>query len=134
MSDDSCLTATCEKNRPQPTVDPTTDGGVTVSDILEALASQRRRYALYYLQDEEYSELEELAEYVAAKEYETSLSELHDQAFKDVRIDLYHTQLPKLEDAGIIAFDSRNKAVRYHEPPDAIEQFLDYCAMLETPD
>lgn len=70
-----------------------------LDEALELLSNRRRRYALYHLRrrDEAVS-LAELAARIAEWEEGTT-----DEAA--VRADLYHSHLPRLADAGVVAFD-----------------------------
>lgn len=113
---------------------PVADGGFQIDMVTEALANERRRYVLYYLRDNESAELDELTEQVAVRETGTPPGELDEQTRRNVRIDLCHAQLPKLEDTGMIEYDRRHGSIRFRRPPDEVEYFLDYCATLELPD
>ena len=76
-------------------------------DIFEVLRNQRRRYALHYLkQVEEPVELGDLAQQVAAWEYETTPEEVTPEQRKRVYTTLQQTHLPKMDEVGILAFDS----------------------------
>lgn len=108
-----------------------TDCGLWISEFLQVLANQRRRYALYFLRDEERSTLDELAKLIAAQEHETSPEEVDEQAYRNVRIDLYHAHLPKLEETGVIAYDRQSGQLCYRQLPGPMGEFLDYCATLE---
>lgn len=110
-----------------------TDGGVETSTFMEALANERRRYVLYYLQANEHAELEEVAEQVAAWETGKSPEELDEQTRRNVRVSLYHSHLPKLEKTGFIGYDHRHGSMHFRSPPEPIERFLDYCSEIESP-
>ena len=113
---------------------PMTDGGFQINTLVDALADERRRYVLYHLRDEGNAEFEELIEQVVAWETETPLEEVNEQTRTNVRIDLYHAQLPKLERAGVIEYDHRHGSTCFQYLPDPVETFLDYCATLELPE
>ena len=113
---------------------PITDGGLRISKLLDALAEQRRRHVLYYLKDERHAELEAIAQQIAAWEHKTQPAELDEQTCKTMQVTLHQIQLPKLEDAGLIEYDRRNKSLRYYDLPAYIEQLLDDCATVERSD
>jgi hypothetical protein len=56
--------------------------------------------------------LDELARSVAASENDTPRSEITDSQRRQVFIPLYQMHVPKLEDAGVVAFDSETGLVR----------------------
>lgn len=74
----------------------------------------------------------ELAELVdAVRMFETDSSKPEEAPSKEtVRTDLYHAQLPKLEDMGYIEFDDRQGTVRYEENP-ALEEWLEHAQYKE---
>ena len=58
---------------------PLSSGGgglLSLDEVFELLADQRRRYVLYTLRDVDHIELEELAETVAARENDASPDEI----------------------------------------------------------
>lgn len=74
--------------------------------IFEILSNSRRRYVLYYLdQEPESIELTALAEHVAAWENETDVDSLGKKETKRVYVSLYQTHIPKLAEAGLIEYD-----------------------------
>ena len=85
----------------------TTPNPLSKGEIFEVLRNQRRRYVLQYLkQDDRPVELGDLAQQVAAWEYETSLEEVSPEQRKRVYTTLQQTHLPKMDAAGILRFDS----------------------------
>lgn len=108
------------------------DGGVSEDVLLRVLASRRNRYVLEYLREKKSARLEELSRQVAAREGETRPSKVDDRTIDDVSIELYHVQIPKLEDVGLVEFDVRSRAVRYREPPTCFEPILDTLISVES--
>ena len=77
----------------------------TLDTVLDLLSNRRRRYALYHLSRGDGSAaVSKLAETIADLE-----SEPVDE--RRVRRDLYHSQLPRLAEAGVVEFDSTAKVV-----------------------
>lgn len=107
------------------------DGGLRIGEFLDALANRRRRYLLYILRNEKRSTLDDIAKRIAAQEQETSSAAGDLQTYTNVRINLYHSQLPKLEEAGFVTYDRQDESVRYHCPPEPIGELLDYFASVE---
>ncbi|NGM69751.1 hypothetical protein G6M89_12150 [Natronolimnobius sp. AArcel1] len=76
-------------------------------EIFEVLRNQRRRYVLHFLkQDGRPVELGDLAQQIAAWEYETTLEGVTPAQRKRVYTTLQQTHLPKMDEAGILSFDS----------------------------
>lgn len=117
------------------------DGGVQpdnaqwkLEGIFRALLDQRRRYALYFLQDTKVTNLNELATHVAAMEQDTDPAAVSSDQIEQVQISLVHADLPLLEDRGLVEFDQRSNAVRYARPPDLLEKLLRLCARFDAPE
>ncbi len=76
-------------------------------ETFEVLRNQRRRYVLQYLkQDDGQVALGDLAQQVAAWEYQTTLEAVTPEQRKRVYTTLQQTHLPKMDAAGILRFDS----------------------------
>jgi hypothetical protein len=76
------------------------------------LANRRRRYVLHYLQyRDDPVELGRLAEQVGAWEYDVDRDDLPADRRKNVYTALQQRHLPKLDDAGLVSFDSRGGTV-----------------------
>ncbi|MFP4626137.1 MAG: DUF7344 domain-containing protein [Natronomonas sp.] len=76
-------------------------------DLFEILSSDRRRRLVFYLQDQNGdADLSELARRIAAWENDIELSEVSERERKRVYISLYQTHVPKLEEYGLITYDS----------------------------
>ncbi|WP_318571112.1 DUF7344 domain-containing protein [Salinigranum marinum] len=74
--------------------------------VFDLLSSPRRRYLIYYLRTEGRTvKLTELADEVAAWEYESPVEDLDKQQRKRVYVSLYQTHVPKLAEAGLIEYD-----------------------------
>ncbi len=77
------------------------------AEVFDVLRNQRRRYALHVLKrDGAPVELGDLAQQVAAWEYETTLDGVTPAQRKRVYTTLQQTHLPKMDEAGILFFDS----------------------------
>ncbi|WP_225333986.1 DUF7344 domain-containing protein [Halomicrobium urmianum] len=76
-------------------------------EIFDVLQNERRRYVLQYLRRHGGPvELGDLATRVAAREYEVSEGDVSGKQRKRVYTTLQQTHLPKMDEAGIVAFDS----------------------------
>lgn len=94
--------------------------------VFDILSSPRRRYVLYYLRDTgEAMKLTDLAEQVAAWENDTEPEDITDKERKRVYVSLYQTHIPRLEEAGIIAYDQDSGTVALANEASDIDQYLD---------
>lgn len=102
--------------------------------VFDLLSSPRRRFVLYYLRSESASiALTALADEVASWEYETSVDELTEQERKRAYVSLYQTHVPKLVDAGIVAYDTDSGVVSLTDRAGTIESYLPRTAKPEIP-
>ncbi len=93
--------------------------------VFDLLSSPRRRFVLYYLnQVEDDVSIGELADEVAAWENEIGVDELSSQQRKRVYVSLYQTHVPKMEDAGIIDYDSDAGTVSLADQANDISAYL----------
>ena len=116
---------------PVPEIHP--DGGWSSLDaVLGVLANQRRRYALYYLQDQTTATLQEVADQVASLETEEGEQTPESVPTDQVYTDFYHRHLPKLVDANLIEYDPREELVRY-DCPRQLERVVDIIRWVENP-
>lgn len=93
--------------------------------VFDLLSSPRRRFVLYYLRSESESiALTTLADEVASWEYETPVEELTEQERKRAYVSLYQTHIPKLDDAGIVAYDTDSGVVTLADQANTIEAYL----------
>lgn len=100
---------------------------VTLSQdlVFEVLKSPRRRYALYYLrQQNKPVNLSEITEQVAAWENRTTTDALESEQRKRVYISLYQTHLPKLADAGVVEYDRNRGVVKLSDSARELDDYL----------
>jgi hypothetical protein len=83
----------------------------------EMLGNSRRRWLLYALADAggEVS-LDALTRSVAAAEQDLAESEVTDSQARRVYIPLYQMHIPRLEEAGVVTYDSETGTVRLTDP------------------
>ncbi|WP_436345553.1 DUF7344 domain-containing protein [Natronorubrum sp. FCH18a] len=145
MSDDDFCRGDEEKKEKPPAVnevkDTAQDGGQNADDIghkkleriLQTLTSQRRRYILYEMQENEVSDIDSLATTVTAMVQEVPPEKVKTKDVDNMKSQLIHAELPALADAGFIEYDQRSKAVRYSNPPSLLDGFLRLSAKIDSP-
>ncbi|MFC3957199.1 DUF7344 domain-containing protein [Halovivax cerinus] len=95
-------------------------------EVFEVLRNQRRRFVLQYLkQDDRPVELGDLAQQVAAWEYETTLEGVTPEQRKRVYTTLQQTHLPKMDEAGILVFDSDDGVIESTDRTRDISVYLE---------
>ncbi|MFW5905545.1 MAG: DUF7344 domain-containing protein [archaeon] len=108
--------------------------GPSEDDLFEVLSNRRRRYAVHAIKQEgEAVELGDVAERVASWEYDVAESELSYDERKRVYTALQQSHLPKMDDAGIVAYDKERGVI---EPQPALEDadvYLDIVQGREIP-
>ncbi|UPV74340.1 hypothetical protein M0R89_17625 [Halorussus limi] len=94
---------------------------------LDILSNQRRRYVLYSLRKQGGAmSVEELADQIVSWEND-------DADRQRVLADLYHSQLPRLDEAGAVAFDADESYVALTEADEMpLAEYLDLAAAEEN--
>ena len=94
----------------------------TLDATLELLSNRRRRYVLYCLRERnDETTVGDLAERIA--EWEDG-----EDATDAVLADLYHNQLPRLAEEGVITFDAETGCVSLAEEDRPLSEYLDLAA------
>lgn len=102
---------------------------ISEDTIYEALSNRRRRYAIHAIKREECPlDAAELSTYVTAWEQGIEPDEVEYADRKSVYGALTRTHLPKLDDAGLIKYDSEAKRI---EPTDAFNDVEVYMEVLK---
>lgn len=99
--------------------------GQSASTVFDLLASERRRYLLVALMEHGPTiALPDLADEVATREYAVPFSEIPEEDVLDIYSLLYHKHVPKLVDAGVVAYDQEHDLVRLTNVDESLERFL----------
>lgn len=104
-------------------------------EVFEVLSNERRRYALYFLEqraDEGPVDLRELVDQVAAWENDTSIERLDSGDRKCVYTALRQSHLPKLDQHGIVDYDNLRGEVTLTERAHEVQQYLEYTPESDT--
>ncbi|WP_207591731.1 DUF7344 domain-containing protein [Halomontanus rarus] len=95
-----------------------------IDAIFEMFAHHRRRYALRGLRmHDNPMALADLADEVAIRENEAPITEISPEAVKRIYLSLYHTHIPKLEDAGFVQYDQDRDSVVLSGRVEQVEQY-----------
>jgi len=101
-------------------------------DVFDVLSNPRRRYALHVLRSADGTvELGEVAEQVAAWEHDTTVEAVDAGVRKNTYTALQQRHLPRMDDMGVVEFDSRAGTV---EPAEALDEFDIYLEVVEGRD
>lgn len=102
--------------------------------VFDLLSNRRRRFVLHYLiQENRPVSIQELSRQLAMWEFEAPAEELTDQQEKRIYVALYQTHLPKLEDAGVVDYDSDTGLVEISSQATQLQSYLDEPTEEERP-
>jgi len=99
----------------------TPDDQQDLDDVYQSVANQRRRTVLTYLREasDDMASLDQLVDHVVDQETHSPGTDR-----ESVTIDLYHCQLPMLDEVGVIDFDSQTETVQYRGNPEIERLFI----------
>ena len=110
---------------------PTSRGTEQRSDlskdvIFDILSNHRRRYVLIYLnQNRGHGTLSEAAEWIAGRENDVDAGVPSSKQRKRVYVSLYQSHLPRMDDVGIIEFESDRGEIELCRPATDLFQYLE---------
>lgn len=88
------------------------DVDTDVDLLFDSLTSPRRRFVLVRLQNASQAlGLTELAEEIACWELDTPCADVSEDTLEAIVVSLHHVHLPKLTDAGLVAYDREHSTV-----------------------
>jgi DNA-binding transcriptional ArsR family regulator len=97
---------------------------LTASAVFDLLSNTRRRCVIHFLHEEPETTVRELSRHVAAWENDVELSAVSAKQRKRVYTGLHQTHLPRLEDHGIVEYDSNRGDVRAMERLSVFEPYF----------
>lgn len=97
-------------------------GSLTKDTILDLLSEERRRYVLSCLIDHGSLALPDLADEIADQEFIPALPQIPEEDVLRVYLSLYHTHIPKLEEANVVVYDQESDRVAFAENADILTQ------------
>ena len=102
---------------------------LTKDEIFDLLKNSRRRTVIRYLRrNDGNSDLNDLAEHIAAKENDITVRELSSNQRKRVYIGLYQCHLPKMDSLGVIEYDKNRGTIKLQA---SVAQLLPYMDPLD---
>lgn len=103
-------------------------------DLFGVLSNRRRRFTVHALKDEEgATKLGDVAEQVAAWEYDVDIEQLSYNERKRVYTALQQSHLPMMNDVGIVEFDKNRGVVKPTDFLDDIEVYMEVVHGNEIP-
>ncbi|WP_380679434.1 DUF7344 domain-containing protein [Salinigranum sp. GCM10025319] len=108
---------------------------ITDGDVFEVLSNERRRYALHYLMQhpDDPVEMGDLSTQVAAWEVGVDPAEVTYDQRKSVHTSLYQYHAPKLDETGIVEYDSRGGVVELTAEGSDLDLYLEAVRGREIP-
>ncbi len=102
--------------------------------IFELLSEERRRYVLYYLEEQGTEvPVDELVAKVADWESDESKDEIPPEKFREVKISLEHTDLPKTADVEFIKYDAEDDMVQINGTSMEFDAVINLAKVIEEP-
>jgi len=103
----------------------------SLDTVFDLLSNAHRRYLLYYLLTIKGDVVEFEAAVNAVCKYEAAGTDSDDYAtFETIRMELHHSHLPKLAEAGVIDYDRRQGTIRATPTP-PLEEWVEYAEWKE---
>ncbi|NHN46684.1 hypothetical protein G9464_03620 [Halostella sp. JP-L12] len=93
--------------------------------MIPLIADERRRHALRCLLEHDALPLADLADEVAVRERGAPIGEIPAEDVKNVYMSLYHSHVPKLDEANVVTYDQETDAVALDEHADLVARYLD---------
>ncbi|MGM0397469.1 MAG: DUF7344 domain-containing protein [Halobacteriota archaeon] len=108
--------------------------GPSEDDLFEILSNRRRRYVVHALeQADEPMRIGDVAERVAAWEYDVDESELSYDERKRVYTALQQSHLPKMDDIGIVEYDKHRGTIEPRPGLEDVDVYMDVVTGREIP-
>lgn len=106
-----------------------------LDQIFDLLSEERRRYALYYLeQTNEPVSVEVLAEQVAEWETDGPPESIPDEKYEQIEVELYHLELPKASEEPYVKYDPETKMIELTGAPPEVDAVIQIAKVIERPD
>jgi len=101
-------------------------GEISQDEVFDLLSNPRRRFVInYLLREDRPVSIQELSRELATWEFEVDPEELTDQQEKRIYVALYQTHVPKLEDVGVIEYDSDTSLVELTDQATQLQPYVE---------
>lgn len=103
--------------------------------VFDLFSKERRRYVLYYLDQQEGSvSVDEVVNQVADWEAEGSHEDIPDEKFDRIELSLRHMHLPKTAEVDFIEYLSDEGLINIHGSPTEFNAIVTIAKTIEQPD
>jgi len=105
---------------------------VTIDEVFDLLGEERRRYALYYLHEQDGPvPIEELVEVIVEWEEKPPEQDESWERFDEIALDLQHTHLPKTAEVDFVQYDQEKGIIQVQETPRKFDAFVTIARLFE---
>lgn len=105
-----------------------------LNQIFDLLSEERRRYALYYLEQQDGPvSVDDVAEQVAKWETGSATVSIPEEKLREIEVELYHNDLPKASEAQCITYDSEEGIVELTGAPPEFNAIITVAKVIERP-
>jgi hypothetical protein len=106
---------------------------LSYDECFDLLSNYRRRCTLHYLEQHEEATISDLSEQVAAWEYEQAPEEVSYDERKRVYTSLQQVHLPRMDEVGVVEFDSDQGTVETGPAAEELDIYLDVVTGRDVP-
>ncbi len=108
---------------------------ISKEDVFDVLSNQRRRFVVHLLKrdDGHTVAIGDMAEQIAAWEYDIDVAEINADQRKRVYTALQQSHLPKLDETGLVEFNRTKGVVEPTQAIDNVDVYLDVVEGTEIP-
>ena len=107
---------------------------VSLDTIFDLLSDERRRYALYYLYEQDGPvAVEELVETVTRWEDDSHSPDRHQDRIENATIEFQHTHLPKSESVEFIQYSPNEGVIEVSGAPPKFDALVTVARLIEQP-
>ena len=105
---------------------PSSAATLSQDDVFDLLSNSRRRFVInYLLRVDRAVSIQELSRELAMWEFDATAEELTDQEEKRIYVALYQTHVPKLEEAGIVDYDTDTGLIQLDEQATELQPYVE---------
>lgn len=107
----------------------------SVDHVMALLSKERRRYALYYIEQQNGPvPINDVVKQVAEWETDPESSPIAADKFDQIEVELLHNDLPKATEVEYINYDPDSRVVELTEAPPKFKAILSIAKIMERPE